>query len=646
MFTLKYKFVLFINLLSIIKVSLLETVHFTNSPNKILKANNFTTYKVDVPNGKPITIIEANTPLINSKFQMIDVDDSKYSIEQNHDSVVNLKSSLGMTVTPDSYNNPIDYEESVTNFNQQNDYNLSPEHQQQEQTMKTVYSPELLQKFLKDYADKVSAHSDELNNNSKDKTGDAIKFSHETYTHPTIEHDDDNNRRVSNLEDNDEDITGRKNYQIRPSGPNSPHPYNKNNGWVTLDAIPWSKSKVSKWQSSVTKYNQNNNNNNNNNFNRPPTRPLNNGGHYINDEDDYPNSNNYNSNNNNNNDDEYYNNRPSNNFNRPSPSYQNNNYHHGHNHYESSIHPTPPSDPWYNNHHGSTQHGSSYNNNYNNNNNNYDNYDRPHHNSNNNRPYQPDIITDNRPANFPNNFPSHNSDSSYSNGNYNGGHSRPRPPNNDYHYGSSSNNNNNYYSNKEHPMTYPNNGNDGEWVLVSTTKGYQFPKRNGQRAMSFSVQNGVNGGNNNIKNVNGIITAAASQQIESTIDIRPPAVAPTQISQQNGVKLNILPLFVNKDSNPYNNNNNNQMEMNVYQQEPSGYYNNSPYAGMLETDPSSQTIEESVAAAANANESNSIKNSATKKKRKQNKNYSVMRKNFGSDSTAVLAAVGAGLVRY
>lgn len=80
----KLNFVLFLNLLSVFKADL-ETVHFTNcrlnlikcenssnlifnfgtAPHKILKANNFTTYKVEVPNGDPITIIEANTALIN-----------------------------------------------------------------------------------------------------------------------------------------------------------------------------------------------------------------------------------------------------------------------------------------------------------------------------------------------------------------------------------------------------------------------------------------------------------------------------------------------------------------------------------------------------------------------------------------------------
>jgi hypothetical protein len=169
------KLFMFINLLSVIQVSLLETIHFTNSANKILKANNYTTYKVDVPNGEPITIIEASMPLIDKKIKFDDAESAQYPIKPNqyhlhndnngdnrkyNKPVMELETSLSMTVTPnnnynDEYENTaVDGEESV-----KNDYsNLSPEQQYydgKKNTMKTVYSPELLQKFLKDYANKI-----------------------------------------------------------------------------------------------------------------------------------------------------------------------------------------------------------------------------------------------------------------------------------------------------------------------------------------------------------------------------------------------------------------------------------------------------------------------------------------------------------
>lgn len=618
MVQIKLSLVLLINFLSILKVSLLETVHFTNSPNKILRANNFTTYKVEVPNGEPITIIEANVDLIKKKIRFNNVENTKYSInhsQANKDNAMDLKTSLSMTVTPhnnnDEYkNSPSGEEESVTD-----DYgNLSPEHIHHQHSMKTVYSPELLQKFLKDYANKVQSteatitapvtHSTEYHNNAE------INDKYES-----IEaEDDDGNRRVSSVDENKEpaaptDIQERKHY--RPGGNNNNnnnYPYNKNSGWVTLDAVPWSKSKVSKWQSSVkpSYSNQNSynyqNSNNNNGYNRP-SRPYN----YDDD---------YNSNNNNDNDD-YYNTKPS------RPSYQNNQF------YGSpSSQNRPPPDYSHSNHHSS----SSFNSN-----NNYNNYDnRP------NRPYQPDIITDNRPSNFPNHpdhSQQHHHDSSHHHNEYN--HNRPssydvrpnRPPN-DYHYSSS--HNYNHYSNKDgpHPLTYPNG--DGEWVLVSTTKGYQFPKRNGERAMLFQAQNGVDGTDTRKNDNKGIITAA-SQQYDTAVSIRPPyQIGPTKTTQQQ-VKLTVLPHFVKNENGPqknphYSNNHHqyNNMDVSVYRP--------SNYNGIIESDPSSQTIEESVAAAANANDGNSVAQSV-KKKRKAIKNYAVMRKNTASDSTAMLAAV-------
>lgn len=163
------KFVLFINLLSIIRASQLETIHFTNSAKKILKANNFTTYKVDVPNGDPITIIEANMPLYDKKIKFGDLEPAQYSIKHNqyHDNddsnrkynkpVMDLETSLSMTVTPNNYNDEYENSAALGEESVKNDYNnLSPEqHHQFQNTRKTVYSPELLQKFLKDYANKI-----------------------------------------------------------------------------------------------------------------------------------------------------------------------------------------------------------------------------------------------------------------------------------------------------------------------------------------------------------------------------------------------------------------------------------------------------------------------------------------------------------
>lgn len=422
------KIFLLLNIFSVIRASRLETVHFTNSANKILKANNFTTYKVDVPNGEPITIIEANVPLIDKKIKFDDVEPSQYPKRHNqfHDNdssnrkyhnkpVMDLETSLSMTVTPNNYHD--EYENSAASANGEeesvkNDYsNLSPEqlHNNDRNTMKTVYSPELLQKFLKDYANKVhmatsSTASTENFNVEKDKYVESQE--------QTSVDDDDGNRRVSNVENEDkseelEDVQQRKNY--RPGN----HPYNKNSGWVTLDAVPWSKSKVSRWQSSQKPQN---------NYNNRPYRPPSSSAY------DYD----YNGSSNDNNDD-YYAPKPS------RPTYHNNQFYNN----------RPQSQESHSWHTSQQFHSSSHN-------------DRPNHNS--NRPSEINIITDNRPSNFP----SHNEDhyhnqQSHQQPQHNYAFSKPynRPSSygssNDYSY---NNHGNHYNSFKDgpHPQTYPQNG--------------------------------------------------------------------------------------------------------------------------------------------------------------------------------------------
>lgn len=190
-------------------------------------------------------------------------------------------------------------------------------------------------------------------------------------------------------------------------------------------------------------------------------------------------------------------------------------------------------------------------------------------------------------------------------------------------------------------MTYPNSGADGEWVLVSTTKGYQNAKRHGQRAMLLQTQNGFTNKDDtsSIKTSgnSGIITASASQPHE--IVIKPPQHGPTKLMNQQ-MKLTVMPLKV-VDRNYQSSATTagvGGMEVNKH-----NVYQPSSYNGIIEADPSPQTIEESVAAAAHANEQNSMVVSAKPKKkkvRKYNKNYTIMRKNSENDSATVLAAVG------
>lgn len=659
------KFILFslIHIISIFRVSLLETVHFTNSPNKILKANNFTTYKVGVPNGDPITIIEGNSPLIDKKIQFNEIPEtpitSKFSINQiqnqqrGNSQTLDLKTSLSMTVTPNDYKNSYENmqtassgigEESVANINR--DYNnLSPEQyhnsQQQQQNIKTVYSPELLEKFLKDYANKIhgsasiqlpiDSQSIEKIKNPLEHVGhnkyESMETSDNDYHHNNgAEEEEDNedegesNRRVSsNIDDSAglNDIQERKHY--RPSGPSGygssgygGSNSNKNNGWVTLEAVPWSKSKISKWQSYAKPQNSLYSSSNYNyqtgpsssgggSYNRPnkPTFPYDIDEHH---------DNNYNQQ-------------------RPGrPTFANNQF------FVTGIPSKPNNGDRYSIH----SHSSSYDNG-------GDRYEQRPGNSG-----RPEIITDNRPSTFP----QHSSENHYNRPNHHHHHrpsvesyDRPSRPFNDYQFSSYGNGN----KDGPHPVTYPNSGADGEWILISTTKGYQHAKRHGQRAMLFKAQNGFQNDDNKKGGNNGIITAAESRPHE--VAIKPPrnhhyhhSSGPTKLMNQQ-TKLTVLPLYVSDESYQSNSaasvgagGGSSTMEVNT------SVYKPSNYNGIIEADPSQQTIEESVAAAAHANEQNAVavnSQKPTKKKvRKHNKNFTIMRKNSGSDSASVLAAVG------
>ena len=149
--------------------------------------------------------------------------------------------------------------------------------------------------------------------------------------------------------------------------------------------------------------------------------------------------------------------------------------------------------------------------------------------------------------------------------------------------------------------------------------------------MSFLAANGVNSDSKYSDN-KGIITAE-SQKVETFV--RPHRrTGPTKMTQQQ-VKLTVLPLYVNEPGTNYQNNEN-DVKMDVFRP--------SAYNGLIETDQGSQTVEESVANESNAVAVSAIPVNKPKKKRKVLKNY-LMRKNAGSsDSSAVIAAVGASLL--
>lgn len=427
-----------------------DTVHYTNSPRHLVTTQNYTTYKLAVPGSQPITIIEATRGPPREAG-----DGAPGSLNeirrkdwiQDEEVIQKRKNSKAETFTGNS---------------------RSQSEEGGSKPRTTVYSPDLLKKFLADYADRIRKSNQE----TKDRLQEMVLVSggdsggesdagtdltemdpkyFDSYSPPKY------NGGSNNWNSNNDDK--------RYPGGQTDNRYDRPGNWVTMDVIPWSSSKVQKWQGNVQKVTQ-----------RPPQspsfpeypRPI-----YADEFDELEDTrrrpmrpqssseyDNYDANNYN-----YNGNKPSrfpSEMSKP---------HEGHSYYDynskpgaGSLSKRPTTMGSVDSYSGSTKQP-------------YDFY----------RPWNSDIITDNRAPDFP----VHSQVMTTS--------TNRRPANNIYdRFGSVDR----YHQQQQHqhqqhhqqpphpydsgftrPETHPESG-DGEWVLVSTTKGYHFP-RNGQRAIAL-----------------------------------------------------------------------------------------------------------------------------------------------------------------
>uniref|UniRef100_A0A182P998 Uncharacterized protein n=1 Tax=Anopheles epiroticus TaxID=199890 RepID=A0A182P998_9DIPT len=257
-----------------------ETIHFTNSPKLIMASKNFTTYEIEVPGSKPITIIEAT----DDAYDRAPQNTFPKEVQIPGGPTTSFRTSTGLSVSRPSQDS-----------------------QGAEQTggsRKTLYSPELLNKFLQEYSEKLrnadSATRKRLNeitmlnsnmNRKQNEVGaadgshgadggaeehqyrnkaphlDAIEAESQGGSHGVPE---DEPKTEDEFVFNDtyerHGIAGggggsnKRWYQEGGSGGypspshtqtqqlhHKNHPWNIKDGWVTLEAVPWSESKVSKW---------------------------------------------------------------------------------------------------------------------------------------------------------------------------------------------------------------------------------------------------------------------------------------------------------------------------------------------------------------------------------------------------------------
>lgn len=495
-----------------------KTVRYSNVPPRA--AITTKTYDLEVPGSAPIRIIEAEPIWSNEEVPSTT---PSYMDGLEHRSTKHRTGKEYVTTQPTktTISEPVTYE---------------PDHPSE-------YSPDALNAFLKDYADKVKADRKKYN-------------------------EDEEENSTEGFSDEEKENNKPKSWGLVETKHHN-HPFDDKKGWVSLEAVPWSSSKISKWQS----HHKNepkpweNNNKPSSNWNFRPQQDL----EYDNSNDN--NFNNYNSNNNpfnsnKNNFNNYNNNKPS--FNN----HDNSNSFNGYNDNDNSFHDNKNNydnqESNFNNDKNSFgygNHNNNFNNKFNSNSNknvfsnndkfNYNNGNSPNdqYNPNDNiffdkpyamydvnikpsspfppkrgtsdpkpvygydqRPLQvkpshsdwpdeipsrpswnkpPPIIFSNKPVPEPwfDRKPPHQSGYNSNSASFNNDDdhrdiitdgrpgdfpsksaSKPYPT-----YDSISNR----PVNSLHPSTHPENGN-GEWILVSTTKGYQYPRSKHQRSIEVT----------------------------------------------------------------------------------------------------------------------------------------------------------------
>ncbi|XP_052890642.1 uncharacterized protein LOC128298881 [Anopheles moucheti] len=586
-----------------------ETIHFTNSPKLIMASKNFTTYEIEVPGSKPITIIEATDPYDRGSSVGRPLNTFPKEVQIPGGPTTSFRTSTGLSVS-----RPTQEDQGV---------------EQSTGSRKTLYSPELLNKFLKEYSEKlrnadsatrkrlneITMINNSINRNQNELPGGADSGDENQYRnkHPHLdaiqaESQNDTRERLPEDEPKTEDefvfndtherhvmsgagaTSNKRWYQEAGLGgyqtptqqtSHKNHPWNIKDGWVSLEAVPWSESKVSKWHASgsVSELNKNTagkvtvsmqhaldkywNSGAVASEETPKYKPVATSGsigsssYYNGEADDDYGYGSYHSDNR-----SPVNRLPSSSvtpteslYNRRRPIATLYNDRPDPDRSRPSAPPQPQIDSWYD----QQLHASNP----------YDSMKAYHDQGPNTSPSTPnrDIITDGRPANFPKSPQDRPGQ---------GGYSDDSSPQNE----------------RARPVSYPDRGN-GEWVLISTTKGYQYPKRrHGQRAITFS---------------------------------------PATSTSHQTVKLTVLPMK-------------NAIDMTT------------SHNGLIEVSSSTQTVEDAVKQQKSKRKGQYPGSTASghvgpKKKKHSStvasasgQTFSLMRRDASQDSSAVLAAVGAGMV--
>lgn len=246
-----------------------ETIHFTNSPSHLMGSTNITSYKLLVNNSDPITIIEANKEIDERPFNRfhgdiyqpndrIDVnigDADEYPMVNDYQMKLvanldashqletkkthNIREAIGFTVT----GGPTDESTAPLDEYKKSDEDIDDRDMNENVNVKKlVYSPVLLKKFIKEYTEKLK--------NADIGTKHAIQQIHEQIH----DHQFDNigNRDKIEMDKPEDGMEQKYSYNnfhdnLDENRHKPSDRYKDRDGWVTLEAVPWSSSSVSKW---------------------------------------------------------------------------------------------------------------------------------------------------------------------------------------------------------------------------------------------------------------------------------------------------------------------------------------------------------------------------------------------------------------
>ncbi|XP_043251550.1 uncharacterized protein LOC122396884 [Colletes gigas] len=414
--------------------------------------------------------------------------------------------------------NPL-YDETKTDFQADDERMIKdfprPGEEQRNAFETSTFNPDVLNKFLEEYANKIKTTTDKYTEYPfkilKPAEPLALEVDDPTTHSTSTIYDQETKFEViaSNTTTAENALSDTLNDTLKRNKYYGANSYEDRNGWVTLEAIPWSKSKISKWQATATTQRP-----------WPEMKPWDKpsiGKPWTSDYSIRP---------------IVENNKPW--YEKPKPTWPEN----------SNEKPwqKPTSRPSYYSDKNEESQAQKWP------------PERPSWNKYTDRPNS-EIITDNRPANFPNNWnrpqptkPSYQFIDRYSDKNQEEGNdwhdfptryddrlrpSTERPGFSQYQYVNN------------HPQTYPGNS-DGQWVLLSTNRGYSKSR---QRSIKIDS---VNPSQNGTKSISGnrndndpaVAVMTSKRQVRLTVL---PSINGTNTTTSHGGLLEVEKTFKSVD---------------------------------------------------------------------------------------------------